>query len=168
MVCRLLTFPAEYISGLPFSVNFQSGKRLNWDYVLHNTGYVLKACVARERLGVRLSPTPGDSYAAVNGMSLARSKETRHQQSQQSEVHFLLLQMNITWCIDIKELSSTPSTLHNPLAIPFMKCVIPPKPVRSCGWGKVCLSDLHCPVVLVTDLILLKSWLWWRLKSLCY
>lgn len=55
--------------------------------------YVPKPPVARERLGVQLPPTPGDSYVAVNGMALVCSRD---QQSQQSEVHFLLLQMSIT------------------------------------------------------------------------
>lgn len=55
--------------------------------------YVPKPPVARERLGVQLPPTPGDSYVAVNGTALVCSRD---QQSQQSEVHFLLLQMSIT------------------------------------------------------------------------
>jgi len=36
------------------------------------------------------------SYVAVNGMSLLCSKERRDHHFQQSEVHFLLLQVSIT------------------------------------------------------------------------
>lgn len=54
------------------------------------------------------APTPGDSYVVVNGMSLVCPKETRDQQSLQSEVYFLLLQVNITGSIDRKELSRIP------------------------------------------------------------
>lgn len=129
--------------------------------------YVQNLC-DQEKAGCTASPTPGNSYVAVTCMSLVRSKETRDQQSQHSEVHFLLLQMSTTGSSNIKELSSIPTFLHNPLEIPLMKCVISAKPMRSCGWGKLSLSNLQSPVLLAADLILLKSWVWWRLKSLCY
>lgn len=71
--------------------------------------------------------------------------------------------------VDIKEPISISTTLHNLLEIPFMKWIISPKPVRSCRWGKVLLSQTDTfQWSCATDLILLKSWLWWRLKSLYY